>query len=114
MAAPSSDVAPPTSAPFPGCASSPCADAPHAERTMREVAADPGANVWQGRFSPDGRWIVFNTIKPTAAEVSTVYVVAATGGRVDADLGGRLRSTTRRAGPRTAARSISSRIATRR
>jgi Tol biopolymer transport system component/DNA-binding winged helix-turn-helix (wHTH) protein len=56
------------------------ADAPHAERTMREVAADPGANVWQGRFSPDGRWIVFNTIKPTAAEVSTIYVVATTGG----------------------------------
>jgi Tol biopolymer transport system component len=56
------------------------ADAPRAERSMREVAADPGANVWQGRFSPDGRWIVFNTIKPTAAEVSTIHVVAATGG----------------------------------
>jgi Tol biopolymer transport system component/DNA-binding winged helix-turn-helix (wHTH) protein len=56
------------------------ASAPHAERTMRVVAADAEANVWQGRFSPDGRWIVFNTIKSTAAETSTVYVVAASGG----------------------------------
>lgn len=54
--------------------------APHAERTMREIAADAGVNVWQGRFSADGRWIVFNTIKPTVAEVSTLYVVSAAGG----------------------------------
>ena len=47
---------------------------------MREIAADAAVNVWQGRFSPDGRWIAFNAIKPSAAEVSTLYVVAATGG----------------------------------
>lgn len=58
----------------------PVAAAPHAERSMRELAADPAANVWQGRFSPDGRWVVFNTIKPTEAEVSTVFVVPAAGG----------------------------------
>jgi Tol biopolymer transport system component len=58
----------------------PVSAAPHAERSMRVIAADAQANVWQGRFSPNGRWIVFNTITPTAAEVSTVYVVAAEGG----------------------------------
>lgn len=54
--------------------------APRAEQAMRVVAADPAANVWQGRFSPDGRWIVFNTIRPTRAEVSTIVAVRTTGG----------------------------------
>jgi hypothetical protein len=58
----------------------PVASAPHAERAARLVASSPDSNVWQGRVSPNGRWIVFNTIKPTAAEVSTLFVVAASGG----------------------------------
>jgi Tol biopolymer transport system component len=54
--------------------------APQAERSMRVIAADPQANLWQGRFSPDGRWVAFNMIRPAEAEISTIYVVGATGG----------------------------------
>jgi Tol biopolymer transport system component len=54
--------------------------APHAETQMRVVASHPEYNLWQGRFSPDGRWISFNAYKATDAAVSTIYVVSASGG----------------------------------
>jgi Tol biopolymer transport system component/DNA-binding winged helix-turn-helix (wHTH) protein len=54
--------------------------APHAETQMRVVASHPEYYLWQGRFSPDGRWISFNAYKATDAAVSTVYVVSASGG----------------------------------
>lgn len=54
--------------------------APHAETQMRVIASDPERNLWQGRFSPDGRWISFNAFSATDAAVSTVYVVPASGG----------------------------------
>jgi dipeptidyl aminopeptidase/acylaminoacyl peptidase len=47
---------------------------------MRVVASHPEYHLWQGRFSPDGRWISFNAYKTTDAAVSTIYVVSATGG----------------------------------
>ena len=54
--------------------------APHAETQMRVVASHPEYHLWQGRFSPDGRWISFNAYNATDGAVSTVYVVPASGG----------------------------------
>ncbi|HSE20468.1 MAG TPA: winged helix-turn-helix domain-containing protein [Pyrinomonadaceae bacterium] len=54
--------------------------APHAETQMRVIASNPEYNLWQGRFSPDGRWISFNAFNATDPSASTVYVVSASGG----------------------------------
>jgi Tol biopolymer transport system component/DNA-binding winged helix-turn-helix (wHTH) protein len=54
--------------------------APNAETQMQVIASHPDYNLWQGRFSPDGRWISFNAYKATDGAVSTVYVVPASGG----------------------------------
>jgi Tol biopolymer transport system component len=54
--------------------------APRAETQMRVIAANPEYNLWQGRFSPDGRWISFNAFSATDPSVSTVYVISASGG----------------------------------
>lgn len=54
--------------------------APHAETQMRVIASNPEYNLWQGQFSPDGRWISFNAFNATDASASTVYVVPASGG----------------------------------
>jgi Tol biopolymer transport system component len=58
----------------------PVAAAPRAETQIRLVTSHPDYNLWQGRFSPDGRWISFNATKATADDVTTIYVVAASGG----------------------------------
>jgi dipeptidyl aminopeptidase/acylaminoacyl peptidase len=47
---------------------------------MRVIVSHPEYNLWQGRFSPNGRWISFNAFKATDPAVSTVYVVSASGG----------------------------------
>jgi Tol biopolymer transport system component/DNA-binding winged helix-turn-helix (wHTH) protein len=54
--------------------------APTAETQMRVIASHPEYNLWQGHFSPNGRWISFNAFKATDPAVSTVYVVSASGG----------------------------------
>jgi Tol biopolymer transport system component/DNA-binding winged helix-turn-helix (wHTH) protein len=54
--------------------------APRAETQMRIIASNPEYNLWQGRFSPDGRWISFNAFNATDPSVSTVYVVSSSGG----------------------------------
>jgi Tol biopolymer transport system component len=54
--------------------------APRAETLMRVIASNPEYNLWQGRFSPDGRWISFNAFSATDPSVSTVYVISASGG----------------------------------
>ena len=38
------------------------------------IASNPEYSLWQGRFSPDGRWISFNAFNATDPSVSTVYV----------------------------------------
>jgi Tol biopolymer transport system component/DNA-binding winged helix-turn-helix (wHTH) protein len=58
----------------------PLAAAPRAETQMRVIASNPDYNLWQGRFSPDGRWISFNAFNATDPSVSTVYVISASGG----------------------------------
>jgi hypothetical protein len=47
---------------------------------MRVIGSHPEYNLWQGQFSPDGRWISFNAFNATDPSVSTVYVVPASGG----------------------------------
>jgi len=54
--------------------------APHAETQMRVIGSHPEYNLWQGQFSPDGRWISFNAFNATDPSASTVYVVPASGG----------------------------------
>ena len=44
------------------------------------IVADPDQRVWQGRYSPDGRWILFNAQSTKVAGVSVLGVVRATGG----------------------------------
>jgi Tol biopolymer transport system component len=43
------------------------------------VLSDPDYRVWQGRFSPDGRWVCFNAQSRKELGVSVVGVVAASG-----------------------------------
>lgn len=54
--------------------------APRAETQMRVIASNPEYNLWQGRFSPDGRWISFNAFNATDPSVSTIYMISASGG----------------------------------
>lgn len=54
--------------------------APNAEAQMQVIASHPDYNLWQGRFSPDGKWISFNAYKATDGAASTIFVVPATGG----------------------------------
>jgi Tol biopolymer transport system component len=59
----------------------PLASAPHAEAAARKIASDPGYDLWQPHFSPNGRWVVFNAVanSSTALE-SAIYVVPLEGG----------------------------------
>ena len=59
----------------------PVSAAPHAETQERVVASAPGQGLWQARFSPDGRWIVFMAVKRTDATLSPLYVVPPSGGK---------------------------------
>jgi Tol biopolymer transport system component len=58
----------------------PLAGAPEAEKKARLLAADPRYELWQPRFSPGDRWVVFNAVTGPEASTSTVYVVPASGG----------------------------------
>jgi serine/threonine protein kinase/Tol biopolymer transport system component len=58
----------------------PLSGAPHAETQMRLVTSNPGYNLWQGQYSPDGRWISFNAVSATGITGSAINVVAAAGG----------------------------------
>jgi eukaryotic-like serine/threonine-protein kinase len=50
----------------------PVAAAPHADTHAILVAAEPKHDLWQGRFSPDGRWISFLAVTPATAVVCVV------------------------------------------
>jgi serine/threonine protein kinase/Tol biopolymer transport system component len=45
------------------------------------IAADPDHRFWQGRFSPDGRWVLFNAQSQKVAGVSVLGVVPSSGGK---------------------------------
>jgi Tol biopolymer transport system component/DNA-binding winged helix-turn-helix (wHTH) protein len=59
----------------------PVAAAPHAETAAKKIISSPTSNVYQAHFSPDGRWIAFETAADTPTGVdSAVYVTRADGG----------------------------------
>ena len=68
---------PPPAAPHALCSSPRDATTTAESRT---IIADPGHDFWQGRFSPDGRWVLFNA-QPAVAGVSVIGVVPASGGK---------------------------------
>jgi len=47
----------------------------------RTIAADPAENLWQGRVSPDGRWVLFNAQNLADRSVSVLGVVPFSGGK---------------------------------
>ena len=49
-------------------------------RDLRVVAADPAKSLMCQRFSPDERWISFMAVDSGQRDVSTIYVMPATGG----------------------------------
>lgn len=52
--------------------------APHAEKRIQVIAADPDRNLYQATYSPDQRWIAFNATSPG---LSAIYMVSADGGQ---------------------------------
>lgn len=53
----------------------PLSAAPNAERELRVIASHPEQNLYQARYSPDGRWISFIAAKAFDAGISTIYVI---------------------------------------
>ena len=51
-----------------------------AARAGREITSRAGTNLYQGRFSPDQRWILFNAIAAETPWVSGLYAVRRDGG----------------------------------
>ena len=52
--------------------------APHADTATRVLASDENVNLWQQRYSPDGRWIVFLAHWPEQDE-HVLFVIPSTG-----------------------------------
>ena len=59
----------------------PVAARPHADAAARKLTSNPDYDLFQGHFSPDGRWIVFGAARsqPRGPEF-TIYAMPATGG----------------------------------
>ena len=58
----------------------PIAAAPHADARATRLAFDPGHDLWQGTFSPNGRWLSFLAVKNSDSDVTAVvYVIPSTG-----------------------------------
>jgi Tol biopolymer transport system component len=68
-----------SSSPTPGLCETP-RDAASLDGT-RQILADPEYSLWQGRYSPDGRWILFNAQSRKVVGVSILGVVPAAGGK---------------------------------
>ena len=47
----------------------------------RQILSDPEYELWQGRYSPDGRWIVFNAQTRNQGGASVLGVVSSAGGK---------------------------------
>ena len=59
----------------------PVAAKPDAEAAEQKVTSSPAYDLYQGHFSPDGRWIIFEAWRQqSSTQESTLYVMAATGG----------------------------------
>ena len=53
--------------------------APHAERSVRLVLSDTHMNLWNARYSPNGRWICLNANTGDLGGVSVIGVASAQG-----------------------------------
>ena len=60
---------------------------------LQKIISDPSYDLWQSRFSPDGRWIVFEAVRYSPKTESAIYVVPAAGGPWTRILGGRIGTT---------------------
>jgi Tol biopolymer transport system component len=58
----------------------PISAAPRAETQRRLLASSPEHNLWQGRLSPDGRWVAFNAVRAPTGGTSLIYVISVNGG----------------------------------
>jgi Tol biopolymer transport system component len=58
----------------------PLSAAPRAETLMRVLTSHPEYNLWEGHYSPDEHWVVFQAIQAMEAGVTIIYVVPAAGG----------------------------------
>jgi Tol biopolymer transport system component len=59
----------------------PLSAAPHAETEMKQIASDDNYDLWQGRLSPNGRWICFNAVDVNETGKSIIYVISIDGGQ---------------------------------
>jgi Tol biopolymer transport system component len=66
---------------------------------MRTIVADADHSIWQGRFSPDGRWVLFNAQSLKTVGSSVLGVVPASGGKWTPLTDGRLWADKARWGP---------------
>jgi serine/threonine protein kinase/Tol biopolymer transport system component len=48
---------------------------------VKPLVSDPQYSIWQGRYSPDGRWVLFNAQGRKDPSVSILGVVPSTGGK---------------------------------
>jgi dipeptidyl aminopeptidase/acylaminoacyl peptidase len=55
------------------------ATAPHTP-AVQKIISDPSYDLYQSRFSPDGRWIVFEAVRYSPKTESAIYVVPTAGG----------------------------------
>jgi len=55
---------------------------PQAETQSRKITSNPDYFLFQGQFSPDGKWIVFEAVRasPTPSAQSIIFVMPAAGG----------------------------------
>jgi Tol biopolymer transport system component len=58
----------------------PLAAAPNAEEQARILVSHPDYDLWQHRFSPDDRWILFNAVERKGAKSSRLFVISFEGG----------------------------------
>ena len=53
----------------------------HAKKEAQLIISNPAYELWQGHYSSDGRWIVFEAVKDQTMRLeSTIYVMAVAGG----------------------------------
>ena len=57
----------------------PVAAAPHAETAVKVLASDADYWLWQGKFSPDGRWICFEATKSDEPGTATIFAMPSGG-----------------------------------
>ena len=59
----------------------PVSAAPHAEAAAQKLASSPAYDVYQGQFSPDGRWVAFEgTANHADGNESSLFVIPSEGG----------------------------------